>query len=156
VSNVLKSAPEQATATSPWAVAMLRIGVVAAGFAVAASILASATASAAVISPNVIAVALIALAIGIPHGAVDNLTLAGPITRSESRTYALRVPTDGCRVGRYAVIRLEFQRHRVHSDPPNFRWFKQGLLQGSLESRNRSQSSYSPMGTREGARGLTM
>ena len=81
MSTVLECAPEQATAPSPWAVAVLRIGVVAAGFAVVVSIVSGATASTSVISPTVIAVALIALAVGIPHGAVDNLTLAGPITR---------------------------------------------------------------------------
>lgn len=81
MSTVLEARPRPATVTSPWAQAILRIGVVAAGLACVVSVFSGATATSTTISPAAIAVALIALIIGIPHGAVDTLTLAGPISR---------------------------------------------------------------------------
>jgi Brp/Blh family beta-carotene 15,15'-monooxygenase len=70
-----------AAAVSPWAQVVLKLGVVAVGVAVVVSVFSGATATSTTISPIAIVVALIALVVGIPHGAVDNLTLAGPISR---------------------------------------------------------------------------
>lgn len=81
MTTVLETSHRRVPAVSRPALVVLNLGVVTAGLAVVISILTGATADSSTISPAVIAVALIALVIGIPHGAVDNLTLAGPITR---------------------------------------------------------------------------
>lgn len=79
MSAVLEVPRHQEAMASRPALAVLNTGVVAAGLAVIASIVTGATAGSSTVSPLVIAVALVALAVGIPHGAVDNLTLAGPV-----------------------------------------------------------------------------
>lgn len=79
--TVLEAPPHQASAVSTPALVVLNLGIVAAGFGVVVSILSGATAESTSISPTAIAVALVALIVGIPHGAVDNLTLPGPIAR---------------------------------------------------------------------------
>ena len=65
------------------ATVVLNVGLIAAGAAVALSLLTRTTAASTSIGPVPIAVALIALMIGIPHGAVDNLTLQRSLTRSQ-------------------------------------------------------------------------
>ena len=61
--------------TVPHATIVLNIGLIAAGAAVLVSLLSRTTAATTTVGPVPIAIALLALVIGIPHGAVDNLTL---------------------------------------------------------------------------------
>lgn len=57
------------------ATVVLNIGLIAAGVAVLVSLLSRTTAASTAVGPVPIAIALLALVVGIPHGAVDNLTL---------------------------------------------------------------------------------
>lgn len=61
--------------TVPNATIVLNIGLIAAGAAVVVSLISRTTAASTTIGPLPIAIALLALVVGIPHGAVDNLTL---------------------------------------------------------------------------------
>lgn len=54
---------------------VLNVGLIAAGVAVLVSLLSRTTAASTAVGPVPIAIALLALVVGIPHGAVDNLTL---------------------------------------------------------------------------------
>jgi len=62
---------------------VLNIGLIATGVAVLLSALTGTTAASTSIGPIPIALALIALMVGIPHGAVDNLTLRHALSRGQ-------------------------------------------------------------------------
>ena len=61
--------------TVPNATIVLNVGLIATGAAVLVSVLTRTTAATTSVGPLPIAIALLALVVGIPHGAVDNLTL---------------------------------------------------------------------------------
>lgn len=63
------------------ALLVLNLGVVSAGVAIVISIVTGSTASSNSISTAPMVVALLALIVGIPHGAVDSLTLPNSVTR---------------------------------------------------------------------------
>lgn len=75
--------------TVPNATIVLNIGLIAAGVAVLVSLLTRTTAASTTISPLPIAIALLALVVGIPHGAVDTLTLTRRLTKRERLLGAL-------------------------------------------------------------------
>ena len=69
--------------TVPGATVVLNIGLIFAGAAILISLLTRTTAADTTIGPLPIALALLALVVGIPHGAVDNLTFTRQLTRRE-------------------------------------------------------------------------
>lgn len=69
--------------TVPNATVVLNVGLVAAGIAVLVSLLTRTTSTSTDIGPLPIAIALLALVVGIPHGAVDNLTLTRSLSTRE-------------------------------------------------------------------------
>lgn len=69
--------------TVPNSTVVLNIGLIAAGIAVLLSLLTRTTAATTDVGPLPIAMALLALVVGIPHGAVDNLTLARSLSTRE-------------------------------------------------------------------------
>lgn len=69
--------------TVPNATVVLNIGLIFAGAAILISLLTRTTAADTTIGPLPIALALLALVVGIPHGAVDNLTFTRQLTRRE-------------------------------------------------------------------------
>lgn len=69
--------------TVPSATVVLNVGMIAIGVAVLLSLLTRTTAASTSIGPIPITIALIALIVGIPHGAVDNLTLTRTLTTRE-------------------------------------------------------------------------
>jgi Brp/Blh family beta-carotene 15,15'-monooxygenase len=80
MAQVLNVAPPR-HAVRPSSLVVLNIGLIAAGVMVLLSGLTRTTSVSTDIGPIPIMLALIALAIGIPHGAVDNLTLTEALTR---------------------------------------------------------------------------
>jgi Brp/Blh family beta-carotene 15,15'-monooxygenase len=80
VVSSLDYAPRTRVITVSNATIVLNVGLIAAGVAVALSVLTRTTAASTEIGPLPIALALIALVIGIPHGAVDNLTITRQLT----------------------------------------------------------------------------
>lgn len=79
--------------TVPNATVVLNIGLIAAGLAVLVSLLTRTTAATTSVGPLPIAIALLALVVGIPHGAVDNLTLTRRLTTRERFLGALMYVT---------------------------------------------------------------
>jgi len=79
----LQHAPRTRIITVSNATVVLNIGMIAVGAAVLVSLLSRTTAASTSVGPIPIIVALIALMVGIPHGAVDNLTLQRSLTRSQ-------------------------------------------------------------------------
>lgn len=76
----VQQAPRTPIITVSNATVVLNIGLIASGAAVLVSLLSRTTAASTSIGPIPIIVALIALMVGIPHGAVDNLTLQRTLT----------------------------------------------------------------------------
>ena len=79
----VQHAPRTRIITVSNATVVLNIGLIAAGAAVVVSLLTRTTAASLSVGPIPIIVALLALMVGIPHGAVDNLTLRRALTRRE-------------------------------------------------------------------------
>lgn len=79
----VQHAPGTRIITVSNATVVLNIGLIAAGAAVVVSLLTRTTAASLSVGPIPIIVALLALMVGIPHGAVDNLTLRRALTRRE-------------------------------------------------------------------------
>jgi len=75
--------------TVPNATILLNIGIIASGVAVVISLLTRTTAASTTVGPLPIAIALLALVVGIPHGAVDNLTLTRTLSTRERLLAAL-------------------------------------------------------------------
>ena len=75
--------------TVPNATVVLNTGLIATGAAVLVSLLTRTTAASTTVGPLPIAIALLALVVGIPHGAVDNLTLTRRLTTRERLLGAL-------------------------------------------------------------------
>lgn len=69
--------------TVPNSTIVLNIGLIAIGAAVLLSLLTRTTAASTSVGPVPIAIALLALVVGIPHGAVDNLTLTRALSTRE-------------------------------------------------------------------------
>ena len=69
--------------TVPNATVVLNIGLIFAGAAILLSLLTRTTAADTTVGPLPIVLALLALVVGIPHGAVDNLTLTRQLTTRE-------------------------------------------------------------------------
>lgn len=69
--------------TVPNTTVLLNVGLIAAGAAVLLSLLTRTTAASTDVGPVPIVIALVALVVGIPHGAVDNLTVARHLSRRE-------------------------------------------------------------------------
>jgi Brp/Blh family beta-carotene 15,15'-monooxygenase len=69
--------------TVPNATIVLNVGLIATGAAVLLSVLTRTTAATTSVGPLPIAIALLALVVGIPHGAVDNLTLTRRLSARE-------------------------------------------------------------------------
>lgn len=68
---------------------LLNVGLIASGLALVLSLLTKTTAATTSIGPVPIAIALIGLMVGIPHGAVDYLTMGRDLTRGERLRGAL-------------------------------------------------------------------
>ena len=75
--------------TVPNTTVVLNIGLIGTGVAVLVSLLTRTTAASTTVGPLPIAIALLALVVGIPHGAVDNLTLTRSLTTRERLLGAL-------------------------------------------------------------------
>ena len=75
--------------TVPNTTVVLNIGLIATGVAILISVLTRTTAATTSVGPLPIAIALLALVVGIPHGAVDNLTLTRRLTTRERLLGAL-------------------------------------------------------------------
>lgn len=75
--------------TVPNTTVVLNIGLIATGVAVLVSLLTRTTSDSTTVGPLPIAIALLALVVGIPHGAVDNLTLTRRLTARERLIGAL-------------------------------------------------------------------
>lgn len=81
--------PRARLITVPNTTIVLNVGVIAVGVAVLVSLLTRTTAATTEVGPLPIAIALLALVIGIPHGAVDNLTLVRTLSTKERLLGAL-------------------------------------------------------------------
>ena len=75
--------------TVPNTTVVLNIGLIGTGVAVLVGLLTRTTAASTTVGPLPIAIALLALVVGIPHGAVDNLTLTRRLTTRERLLGAL-------------------------------------------------------------------
>ena len=75
--------------TVPNNTVVLNIGLIGTGVAVLVGLLTRTTAASTTVGPLPIAIALLALVVGIPHGAVDNLTLTRRLTTRERLLGAL-------------------------------------------------------------------
>jgi beta-carotene 15,15'-dioxygenase len=80
---VTDAAPSTRIVTVSKATIVLNIGLITAGLAVALSLVSDTTSTSTEIGPVPIALTLLALLVGIPHGAVDHLTLARRLTLRE-------------------------------------------------------------------------
>ena len=87
--SALDSAPRTRVITVSNATIVLNVGLIAAGAAVLFSLLTRTTAASTDIGPLPIAIALVALIVGIPHGAVDNLTITRQLSTAQRLAGAL-------------------------------------------------------------------